>query len=102
MSAPLLRCAAVVTCRNEADLLQQHLPLQDRVEGEVEAAQHLPLAGFGVLEEGLSQAGAGALGYMEQHELQAMVNNHPVFSPRNSRISRSLRLWASPRQTSFN
>jgi len=27
VSASLLRCAAVVTCRNEADLLQQHLPL---------------------------------------------------------------------------
>ena len=24
---PLLRCAAVVACRNEADLLRQHLPL---------------------------------------------------------------------------
>ena len=24
---PLLRCAAVVACRNEADLLSQHLPL---------------------------------------------------------------------------
>ena len=81
---------------------QVHLPLQDRVEGEVEAAQHLSPTCFGVLEEGPSQAGAGALGHVQQHELQAVVNDHPVFSPRNSRISRSLRLWASPRQTSFN
>jgi hypothetical protein len=79
---------------------QVNLPLQHWVVGEVETAQDIPPTGVGVLQEGLSQCSASALGHMQQHELQAVINDHPVFSPRNSRISRSLRLWASPLHTS--
>ena len=37
---PLLSCAAVVTCRNEADLLQQHLPLWNQEGLELVVIDH--------------------------------------------------------------